>query len=127
MAKQQEPFETPIATPVAVAKPSRRETSPHAAGLDSGIDPAWSKVADELEERKPCGTVGTYQPRGSAHGDRRYFRFSYRDGNRMKHKHVPGGNVDNSVARQRAEAVRQAIARGANVEEVLQLIKKSGS
>ena len=76
---------------------------------------------------KPCGTVGTYQPRGSAHGDRKYFRFSYRDGNRMKHRHIPGGNVDNSVARQRAEAVRQAIARGANVEEVLQLIKKSSS
>ena len=81
----------------------------------------------ELFESKPCGAVGMYQPRGSACGDRKYFRFSYRDGDRMKHKHIPGGNVDNSIARQRAEAVRQAIARGATIDEVLQLIKNNGS
>lgn len=81
----------------------------------------------QLFESKPCGTIGTYQPQGSAYGDHKYFRFSYRDGDRMKHKHIPGGNVDNSVARQRAEAVRQAIARGATIDEVLQLIKKNGS
>ena len=79
----------------------------------------------QLFSLKPCGTVGIYQPKGSAYGDRKYFRFSYCNGDRMKHKHKPCGNVDNSIARQRAEAVRQAIARGATIDEVLQLIKKN--
>ena len=119
MRKQLEPFKIPVATTVAIA--------PHAADVEAEIEPTWSNVADEPEERKPCGTVGTYQPRGSAHGEYWYFRFSYRDGKRMKHKHIPGGNAGSSVARQRAEAVRQAIARGATIDEVLQLIKNNGS
>lgn len=128
MRKQLELFEVEqFVTSTMLEQPSHEEIAIHTEDLDAAIDPAWSNVADEPEERKPCGTVGTYQPKGSAHGEYWYFRFSYREGKRMKHKHIPGGNAGSSVAQQRAEAVRQAIARGATIDEVLQLIKKNGS
>jgi hypothetical protein len=41
--------------------------------------------------------ISTYHPRGTARSGE-YFRFSYRDGSRMRHIHIRGGNTDSPIA-----------------------------
>ncbi|MDF0556676.1 hypothetical protein [Kamptonema sp. UHCC 0994] len=70
--------------------------------------------------------VNLYHPAGTAKGCHRYFRFSWRDRNGVNHQHIPGGNSTNPISSSRAAQVREAIAFGATVEEVLHLIRSWG-
>lgn len=75
---------------------------------------------------------GLYKPRSLTHlsinkyypGKKAtaYYRFSYRDGKRTKHKHIPGGNIYNPLAMTRAARLKEALAAGATIKEVLNLI-----
>lgn len=67
---------------------------------------------------KPC--ITTYSP-----GKRevKYFRLSYRVRNRIKHKHIPGGNVDSRLAINRVQQIQNLIDRGVNIGEILALIE----
>jgi hypothetical protein len=77
----------------------------------------------ELDEIEDSVTgVNIYKPKGKAKGDRSYYRYSYRDGRRVKHIHIPGGNTNCDIAQQRAKKVREAIAAGAKSPEVISLI-----
>ena len=67
---------------------------------------------------KPC--ITTYSP-----GKRevKYFRLSYRVRNRIKHKHIPGGNVDSNLAIERVQQIQDLINRGVNIGDILALIE----
>lgn len=41
-----------------------------------------------------------------------YCRLSYRRGGRIKHCHIPGGNIHNSLAQSRAQWLREELRRG---------------
>jgi hypothetical protein len=71
----------------------------------------------------PCGAIGKYHARGNTRGNPKYWRFSYRDGRRVRHVHIPGGNCTNPVAVARADLVRHAIANGRSAPEILELIR----
>ncbi len=67
--------------------------------------------------------VHLYYPKGTANGFNQYFRFSYRDGKRMRHLHIPGGNTRNPEAIERAKRVMAFIDQGATPSQVRSLIE----
>ncbi|HEY9653637.1 MAG TPA: hypothetical protein V6C95_23450 [Coleofasciculaceae cyanobacterium] len=79
---------------------------------------------------KPRGisefAISTYKPRGEARGQAEYFRFSYRDGKRIRHVHIPGGNCHSPMAIAHRNMVRAMIQCGDSVEEILEEIKEWG-
>jgi hypothetical protein len=66
--------------------------------------------------------VSTYQPRGTARSGE-YFRFSYRDGPKMKHIHIRGGNTASAIANSRVEEVRSLLAAGIPPRQVASIIQ----
>ena len=64
--------------------------------------------------------MGRYSP-----GKRKteYYRLSYRFGRKVKHIHIPGGSTKSQLARYRAEKLQQLIDRGAELAEILAMIK----
>lgn len=67
----------------------------------------------------PPGVINEYSP-----GKRKvaYFRFSYRDGSRVKHKHIRGGNTGSQAGRANADKIRDMIARRESLSEILNAI-----
>ena len=65
------------------------------------------------------GGVGIYQP-----GKRQaqYFRFSYRDGTRTKHRHIPGGNIYSPLALERAKKIQDMADRKVSIVDILDTI-----
>ena len=68
------------------------------------------------------GPVATYQPKGTARGGK-YFRFSYRAGEKMKHLHIPGGNTGSVLAQSRATEVMELAAAGVPSLEICDRIR----
>jgi hypothetical protein len=66
--------------------------------------------------------ISTYHPRGTARSGE-YFRFSYRDGLRMKHIHIRGGNTDSPIAQAKVQEVRSLLAAGIAPAEIAALLK----
>jgi hypothetical protein len=69
-----------------------------------------------------CKAISTYRPRGTARSGE-YFRFSYRDGPKMKHIHIRGGNTDSAIANSKVEEVRSALAAGVPAVEIVKMIR----
>ena len=67
--------------------------------------------------------ISTYHPRGTARSGE-YFRFSYRDGSRMRHIHIRGGNTDSPIAQAKVAEVRSLLASGVPPAEIALLLKK---
>ncbi|WP_019487444.1 hypothetical protein [Kamptonema formosum] len=82
-----------------------------------------SLTNDSLTTPQPCGAVNKYHAGGSARGGGEYWRFSYRVGKRVKHVHIPGGCATSTLASNRADEVRDAIASGSSAAQVLELIR----
>ncbi len=111
--------------------------------IDGGDDPDWGPRNDSgatpkndsgatgpplapestsepsIDAPESNGYLETYRPGGSARSDRLYYRYCYRDGNRITHIHIPGGNVNNPIAQKRADRVREMIRAGKPPEEIL--------
>ena len=68
--------------------------------------------------------ISCYKPRGEARGGFQYFRFSYREGKRMRHVHIPGGNIHSQNAVAHRNIVRAMIKCGDSVEEILEQIEE---
>jgi hypothetical protein len=67
--------------------------------------------------------ISTYHPRGTARSGE-YFRFSYRDGLRMKHIHIRGGNTDSPIAQAKVAEVRSLLKAGIPPAQVAEMLKK---
>ena len=63
--------------------------------------------------------IGTYSP---ARRNAEYYRFSYRDGDTVKHIHIPGGNSASSLVQYRAQKIQGMIDRGNSVSKIITLI-----
>ncbi|MEG4876773.1 nuclear transport factor 2 family protein [Microcoleus sp. CZ3-B4] len=122
---------------VTVTLPPRDSVSPGAIEQSvTELEPqptvtelAVTPVVTELEpapgaiEQSVTGPVSTYWPRGTA-GRGEYFRFSYRAGTKVKHKHIPGGNTGSILAQSRAAEVMELSAAGVPALEICEHIKR---
>jgi hypothetical protein len=66
--------------------------------------------------------ISTYRPRGTARSGE-YFRFSYRDGSRMRHIHIRGGNTNSPIAQAKVQEVRSLLASGIPPAEIARMLK----
>lgn len=71
----------------------------------------------------PCGVLREYFPRGKAGGNHQYYRFSYREGSKVKHKHIPGGNIESPLAQKRAYEIEAMIKLGYSLKHILETIE----
>jgi hypothetical protein len=67
--------------------------------------------------------ISIYEPRGTARSGK-YFRFSYRDGSRMRHIHIRGGNTDSPIAQAKVQEVRSLLAAGIPPAEIAAMLKR---
>ncbi|MCC3422274.1 MAG: hypothetical protein JGK24_08345 [Microcoleus sp. PH2017_29_MFU_D_A] len=95
---------------------------------NDSVSEAIAPVEVDTESNSPndsvsgCKAISTYRPRGTARSGE-YFRFSYRDGSRMRHIHIRGGNTDSPIAQARVEEVRSLLAAGAKSAEIVEMLR----
>jgi hypothetical protein len=102
---------------------------PAPAGNDS-VSTDKAQVAD-TEYTVPPGNndsvsskaISTYRPCGTARSGE-YFRFSYRDGSRMRHIHIRGGNTDSPISQAKVAEVRSLLASGVSPARIAAMLKK---
>ena len=68
--------------------------------------------------------VTEYQPKGTAGKTKKYYRFSYRQGNRTKHIHIKGGNTESQLAKKRKALVEAWIRENIELEKIIQWLKQ---
>ena len=68
--------------------------------------------------------ISTYRPRGTARSGE-YFRFSYRDGYRMRHVHIRGGNTDSPIAQAKVREVRSLLMAGVTPAEIAATLRRN--
>lgn len=66
-------------------------------------------------------SVNQYRSGGS--DNKIYWRVSWRDGNRIKHIHISGGNIYSKLANYRARKLQEMIDRGAELREVIAAVQ----
>ncbi|MCC3498110.1 MAG: hypothetical protein JGK38_16045 [Microcoleus sp. PH2017_15_JOR_U_A] len=107
----------------AIAPVDTESNSPN-----DSVSEAIAPVEVDTESNSPndsvsgCKAISTYRPRGTARSGE-YFRFSYRDGSRMRHIHIRGGNTDSPIAQARVEEVRSLLAAGAKSAEIVEMLR----
>ena len=111
--------ETDSTPPVDAVKASN---CPHSE-IDSPT-PAEVAVGESiapLGEMDYLDPISVYRPRGTARGDQdnRYYRLSYKDGNKVRQVHIRGGNTDSPIAQAKVAEVRSLLAAGRSVERLL--------
>jgi hypothetical protein len=70
--------------------------------------------------------VSTYRPRGTARGGE-YYRLSYKEGGRVRHIHIRGGNTDSPIAQAKVAEVRSLLASGVPPAKVAALLRSSST
>lgn len=71
-------------------------------------------------EKENIPHVNMYRVRGTRN---RYYRLSYRQRGKMKHLHIPGGNIYSRLATLRAEKLQQLIERGCDLDEAIAMVQ----
>jgi len=82
---------------------------------------ALQRFCNKKERGNKIGSVNIYFSGGRNKG---YFRFTYRDGRKTKHKHIPGGHSGSRLAIARAKMIEDMIARGAHIPAILKVIEQ---
>ena len=67
--------------------------------------------------------INIYEAKGTARGNRKYFRYSYKEVGKVKHLHIGGGNIHSLVAQSRMELVKDALAQGQSPNQIKRLIQ----
>ncbi|MEG4396483.1 hypothetical protein QUB30_29280, partial [Microcoleus sp. BROC3] len=75
------------------------------------------------EDDSVSRAISTYQPRGTARSGE-YFRFSYRDGFKMRHIHIRGGNTDSPIAQAKVAEVRSLLAAGIPAAQIAATLRR---
>jgi len=103
-------------------------------GKDDSVTPVESVVT---ESKVPPGEVdsvttsaiSTYRPRGTARGIENvpleYFRFSYREGSKVRHVHIRGGNTNSPIAQAKVAEVRSLLAAGMSPAQIAVKLRSS--
>jgi hypothetical protein len=95
------------------------ESNPPDDSVSQSIAPA------EVDTESNYKAISIYQPRGTARSGE-YFRFSYRDGSRMRHLHIRGGNTASPISQAKVQELRSLLAAGMPPAEVAATLRKSG-
>jgi len=101
------------------------------AGINDDSVSNKAQVADTEYTAPPADNydsvskaISTYRPRGTARSGE-YFRFSYRDGSRIRHIHIRGGNTDSLIAQAKVAEVRSLLAAGIPPAEIAAMLRQS--
>jgi len=79
-------------------------------------------TVEVAEEDFVSRAISAYRPRGTARSGE-YYRFSYRDGYKMRHIHICGGNTDSPISQAKVAEVRSLLAAGIPPGEIARLLK----
>ena len=96
--------------------------------LDEARDASLTSKPCVSEAKKPDASltsdysINFYRAGVSSRSQQQYARLSYRQGNRVKHVHIPGGNVTSSLMRKRLALLDWSKKMGAPLSEVLRII-----
>jgi len=88
-----------------------------------------SKYSNHVDSESKCtnhGVINIYSSGGTSRGKKKYYRYSWREKNRMIHIHIPGGNIDSISAKKRAALVQCEIDNGRSPVEIVEFIKSFG-
>jgi hypothetical protein len=77
----------------------------------------------EKPSKKIIDPINQYFPRGSAKGGP-YYRLSYREGNRVRHCHIPGGAVGCPLVEMRVNRIKEMLAQRYPFPDILAYIRK---
>jgi hypothetical protein len=83
-----------------------------------------SLVSDVTSKNDSLTAINIYKAKGTARGDRKYFRYSYKEAGKVKHLHIGGGSINSVVAQSRMQLVKDALARGQSPNDIKQLIRQ---
>jgi hypothetical protein len=78
---------------------------------------------EKLDECTTHGTIQEYESKGTSRGTKKYFRYQWREGKRIRHRHIPGGNINDLLAKKRAALVQCQIDVGKTPSEIVEFIK----
>jgi hypothetical protein len=95
-------------------------------GADDSVTPDEPAVTESKPaegEHLALNAVSIYRPRGTARGGE-YYRLSYKDGRRVRHVHVKGGNTDSPIAQAKVAEVRSLLKAGIPPAQVAEMLKK---
>jgi hypothetical protein len=102
-----------------------------ADSVTSNAEVAVTESIPEPADSVTSSAVSTYRPRGTARGIENvpleYFRFSYRDGSKVRHVHVKGGNTNSPLAKAKVQEVRSLLASGVPPTEIAKLLRDKPS
>jgi len=111
------------------AQTADTEYTVQVAGDDDSVSKSNAQIAGTEYTVQVAGdddsvskAISPYTPRGTARSGE-YFRFSYRDGARMRHIHIRGGNTDSPIAQAKVAEVRSLLAAGIAPAEIATILK----
>jgi hypothetical protein len=97
------------------------ETERSQPSVTSSVTDAKRQIIQDFCNRaaiKPL--IETYAP---PRRKSEYYRVTWRDGNKVKHLHIPGGNTLSILAQYRAGKLQEMIDRGAELGEIIAAVK----
>ena len=73
--------------------------------------------------------ISAYKPKGTARGNEnyRYYRLSYKEGNKVRQVHIRGGNTDSPIAQAKVQEVRSLLVAGFSPAEIAATLKLKAS
>jgi hypothetical protein len=100
-------------------------TLPSAVDSVTPVEPAVTESNSPVrDDYLALNAVSTYRPRGTARGGE-YYRLSYKDGSRVRHVHIRGGNVASPIAQAKVAEVRSLLAAGISPAEIAAMLRNS--
>jgi hypothetical protein len=114
----------PAVDSVTPVEPAVTEsTLPSAVDSVTPVEPAVTESNSPVRDDYLALTaVSTYRPRGTARGGE-YYRLSYKDGRRVRHVHIRGGNTDSPIAQAKVQEVRSLLAAGVSPAEIAAMLR----
>ena len=119
-----------LAPPVKIDSVTPVESADTESNCPPAVDSVTPVEPAVTESSSPAGdgylalnAVSTYRPRGTARGGE-YYRLSYKDGSRVRHVHIRGGNTDSPIAQAKVAEVRSLLAAGTSPREIAAMLKQ---
>ncbi len=106
------------------------EVDSHPEVFDNTVQPLSDKDCEETDQLFDNDnsltekSVSEYQPGGTASTSNKYYRFSYRENDRLKHIHIKGGNTCNPLAIKRKQLVESWIREKVALKKIVKWIKE---
>ena len=98
-------------------------TFPPADDSVTPVEPAVTESNSPVrDDYLALNAVSTYRPRGTARGGE-YYRLSYKEGSRVRHIHIRGGNTDSPIAQAKVAEVRSLLAAGIPPQQIAAILR----